>query len=185
MKRRSLLVLLAVSVIAGLMVCAIAVSNTTYTWEKTFEVKEPEIECKIEIGDNRIIGCPVRIWVCLRLNSSCDDCWCHGWKEELDDDQEDNCKEWRHGFECDNLLPIPINECCCHVNGTYSAHLYWWNQTSEDWDHLMDLQEDTNVTLTCGRYMRMYSFIPKMEGEYKVVVNFTVDSETYTFTNED
>jgi len=162
MQRRGLLVIIAATVIASVVVSAVAISGTIYTWEKTFEVKKPEIECEIEIGDCRIVGCPVKVWVCLKLE---DRCW-DDWKDECDDDKD--C--W---------------ECCCHLNGTYSAHLYWWNETLGDWQHVMHLQEETNITLTCWKHIWTYTFIPKWEGEYKVVVTFEVDSETYNFTNED
>ncbi len=191
MQRRSLIVLLAVVAIASVVVVALATSGTIYTWEKTFEVNKPEIECEIEIGDHRIVECPVKIWVFLKLEDCCWDDWedkfddhwedrhddCRDLKDEWDDDSDEKGDDWEDNHD--------RWECGCQVNGTYSAHLYWWNQTSEDWEHLMHLQEDTNITLSCGRYMQMYWFVPKMVGEYKVVVNFTVDSETYTFTNED
>ncbi len=56
MQRRSFLVILAATLIAGVVVTALATSGTIYTWEKTFEVKKPEIECEIEVGDN-FVGC--------------------------------------------------------------------------------------------------------------------------------
>jgi len=89
--KRSLLVVLAATVIAGVVLAAVATPGTIYTWEKTFEVGKPEIECKIEIGDCRIVGCPVRVWVCLRLDGGC---WGE-WKDECDDD-------WEVKFDADN-----------------------------------------------------------------------------------
>ncbi len=178
MQKRSLLMVLAATVIASVVVAAFAASGTIYTWEKTFEVQEwkPEIECQIEIGDHRIVGYPVKVWVSLKLE---DCCWDHrrdwvdmeDWNDRWNDDWND-CQEdcWEY---------------CCHVNGTYSAHLYWWNETFEDWQHVMHLQEETNITLTCWKHSETYTFTPEWEGEYKVVVTFTVDSETYNFTNED
>jgi len=181
--RRGLLVVLGAMVIAGVVLAAVATPGTFYTWEKTFEVGKPEIECEIEVGDCRIVGCPVKVWVFLKLEDCCWGNWedryddCGDWKDEGDDDSDEKWDDWKENHD--------RWECGCHINGTYSAHLYWWNQTSQEWEHLMHLQEDTNITLSCGRYMQMYWFVPKMVGEYKVVVNFTVDSETYTFTNED
>ena len=173
MKRRSLIALLAVAVIASVVAVALATSGTFYTWEKTFEVKEwkPEIECEIEIGDCRMVGCPVKVWVLLKLE---DCCW-------------DDCKEWRDCRNWENKCDSIIDswESCCHVNGTYSAQIYWWNETAEDWQYIMHLQEETNITLTCWKHIETYTFTPEMEGEYKVVVTFATDSETHNFTNED
>lgn len=162
-----------------MVVSGIAISGTIYTWEKTFEVQEwkPEIECEIEIGDCKIVGCPVKVWVLLKLENCC---WndCREWKD---------CKVWK---DCENWEDecncyIDCWECCCHVNGTYSVHLYWWNGTSENWQYVMHLQEKTNITLTCWKHIETYTFIPKWKGEYKVVVTFEMESEIYNFTNED
>lgn len=162
MKRKKLLVLLPIVIVAAIIVSGLAISGTTYTWEKTFEVTKPEIEieCEIEIGDCRVVGCPVKIWVMMKLEDECGKCW-HKCKEE-----------WR-------------DKCCCQINGTYSVDLYWWNETQEDWQHLMYLQEQTNVTLTCWKHIETYTFVPTMEGEYKVVVTFATETETLTFSNED
>ena len=140
MQRRSLLVVLAAIVIASVVVGTIAISGTIYTWEKTFEVKKPEIECEIEVGDDRIVGCPVKVWVCLKLEDGwkdCDDDWKDGW----DDDHKD-C--W---------------ECCCQVNGTYSVHLYWYNETSEEWEHIMHLQDGLTVIHTVRISISVYLFL--------------------------
>ena len=162
MQRKSLVVLLAAIAVASVVVSAVGLSGTIYTWEKTFEVKKPEIECEIEIGDNRIVGCPVKIWVRLKLENGWSDCCLDKWK--------DNCKD--------------CCECCCQINGIYSVNLYWYNETSEDWEHVKYLQEETNITLPCFKYVCTYMFIPTCEGEYKVVVTLAVDSEVYNFTNE-
>ncbi len=164
-----MLVILAATLIAGVVATALATSGTIYTWEKTFEVKEwkPEIKCKIEIGDHRVVGASVKVWVLLRLEDELQDHWRNEWHEECEDDREDY---WEDGP---------------HVNGTYSVNLYWWNETTEDWQHYMVLQEETNITLTFCKHIQTYMFIPEMEGEYKVVVMFAMDSETYNFTNED
>ncbi len=162
MQRRSLLVVLAAVVIASVIVGTIALSDTIYTWEKTFEVKKPEIECEIEVGDHRIVGCPVKVWVCLKLE---DCCW-EKWEDDCDDHEE--C--W---------------ECGCGVNGTYSVHLYWYNETSEEWQHVTHLQEETEIVLECHKKTYTYMFVPQWEGEYKVVVTFAVDSATYNFTSEE
>lgn len=183
MRRRKLLALLAATVIASVVVAALATSGTIYTWEKTFEVTEtkPEIECEIEVSDCRIVGYPVKVWVCLRLEDCCwadwEDCR-YGWKHECNDDWENECDNYEDCLEC------CCWKCCCQVNGTYSAHLYWWNETYEDWQHVMHLQEETNITLTCWKSLETYTFIPEWTGEYKVVVTFAVGSETYNFTNE-
>ncbi len=180
MQRRRILVLLAAIVVASVVVSAVGLSDTVYTWEKTFEVKKPKIECEIEVGDNRIVGCPVKVWVLLKLENGWKDCCWHNredWEDletECDDDWEDECDDDYKDYW----------ECSCHINGTYSVHLYWYNETSEDWEHVKHLQEDTNITLTCFKYMQTYMFIPMCEGEYKVVVTLAVNSEIYNFTNE-
>ncbi len=184
MKRRSLLVILAATVIAGVVLAAVATPGTIYTWEKTFEVNKPEIECEIEIGDHRIVGCPVKVWVCLKLEDCCWGEWKDDWGDKWDDDECDDC--WEGKFDDDEKCCWPpYVQCGCQVNGTYSAHLYWWNETLGDFQHVMHLQEETNITLTCWKHLWTYTFTPKWEGEYKVVVTFAVDSETYNFTNED
>lgn len=179
--KRSLLVPLAAVVIASVVVSAVAISGSIYTWEKTFEVKKPEIECEIEVGDKRMVGCPVYVWVSLSLedcwNNSKDDCdddcncwknWKNNWKDDRDDDGDyENC--WK---------------CYCYVNGTYSAHLYWYNETSEEWQHVKHLQEETNITLTCYKNTWTYTFVPVWEGQYKVEVMFATDSQVCTFSNE-
>jgi len=170
MQRKKLVVLLAAIAVASVVVSAVGLSGTIYTWEKTFEVKKPEIECEIEIGDNRIVGCPVKVWVCLKLENVWRDCCWVECKDEYNNDCKDNYR---------NCL-----ECCCQINGTYSVNLYWYNETAEDWEHVKYLQEETNITIPCFKYMRTYMFIPMWEGEYKVVVTLTVDSEVYNFTNE-
>jgi hypothetical protein len=173
MQRKRLLVLLAAIAVASVIVSVVGLSDTIYTWEKTFEVKKPEVECEIEIGDNKIVGCPVKVWVCLKLENGWRDCCWHEWKNECNDDLEDKCDDYKDCWEC-----------CCHVNGTYSVDLQWYNETSEDWEHVKHLQEEKNITTTCFRYMQTYMFIPMWEGEYKVVVTLAVNSEIYNFTNE-
>ena len=36
-----------------------------------------------------------------------------------------------------------------------------------------------------GWFTKTYTFIPSMEGEYKVVVTFTTETETLNFSSED
>ncbi|MDH5437735.1 MAG: hypothetical protein OEX76_02410 [Candidatus Bathyarchaeota archaeon] len=181
--RRSLLVLLAGVLIASVVASAVGICGTTYTWEKTFDVKKPEIECEIEVGDKRIVGCPVYVWVSLNLEDGWkDSCW-NNWKDNCDDDDCKSCsKNWKgnHDDDYEDLW-----ECGCYVNGTYSAHLYWYNGTSAEWQHVKHLQEETNITLTCYKHTWTYTFVPMWEGSYKVVVMFAMDSEVCTFTNED
>jgi len=179
MQRRSLLALLAATVISSMVVAAIATSGTTYTWEKTFEVGKPAIECEIEIGDHRIVGCPVKVWVLLKLEDGYRNC-CWNETENCRENCEDCWDKWGNCWDVNACL-----ESCYQVNGTYSVHLYWWNETLEDWQHVIDLQEETNITLTCYKHVETYTFIPKWEGNYKVVVTLAIDSETYNFTNEE
>jgi len=184
MKRKKLLVLLPIMIVAFIVVGSVAISGPTYTWEKTFEETKPEIECEIEISDYRVVGCPVKILVRLRLEDSCELCL-HECKEEwnakCDDGWEDRCDYCEHAGSED--------KCCYHISGTYSVVLYWWNETEEDWHHLMYLQEEINVTLIGWKHIepawRVFTFTPKMEGEYKVVVTFATETETHSFTSED
>lgn len=158
---------------ASIAASAVAISGTTYTWEKTFEVTKPEIECEIKVSNCRVIGCPVKVWICLKINNKCNtSCWhkCKDLKEYEWDDCEDNCKEQQEYWG---------------INGTYSAHLHWWNGTSADWQHVKDLQEEMNITIGCWKYKETYVFTPEWEGEYKAVVTFTANSETYSFTSRD
>lgn len=173
MQKSKLVLLLVAAVSVSLVLSAAAMISApyTYTWEKTFEVAEPEIKCEIKIGEPRIIHCPVKIWVWLKLNCECN------WK---DDDYDGYC--WKDCNECQaNCLECL---CTCSVNGTYEAHLYWYNTTSESWQHLMQLQEPTNMTITCQRHVETYTFTPTWEGQYKVAVNFTVGTEVSTFEGE-
>ncbi len=170
MKRRSILALLTTVIIASAIASGIAISGTVYTWEKIFEVKKPGVECKIKIGDCRVVGCPVSVMVLLKLDG-CGDC----------------CK-----LECDANLKCHCDDyygdcwkCSCHVNGTYSAHLYWWNGTAEDWQHVKHLQEEMNISISCWWQIHKYTFTPEWEGKYKVAAIFAMDSETFTFTSED
>ncbi len=172
MKRRSIFALLSIAIIASIAVSSLAISGTTYTWEKTFEVTKPEIECEIEISDCRIVGCPVKVWVMLKIEAcySEDCCERHEWQRKCSgcEDDYDDC--WK---------------CDCEVNGTYASHLYWWNETFSDWQHVMHLADDMNITLGCWKHVETHSFVPMWEGEYKVVVMFTMHSETYAFSSED
>lgn len=179
MKRRSIFALLGIVVIASIAVSGLAISGTTYTWEKTFEVTKPEIECEIEISDHRIVGCPVKVWVMLKIGDcSSGRCWeQHEWQDKCSEGK-DQCHDWED--ECDDCW-----KCDCEMNGTYSAHLNWWNETFGDWQHVMHLQDDMNITLDCWRHVETYTFVPMWEGEYKVVVMFTMHSETYAFSSED
>jgi len=163
MQRRRIAVVLAMLIAASAIMAAVASTGSTLTWEKTFEVKRPEITAKIKIGDDRIVGYPVKIWVSLRIQlpslENHDDC---------KDDYIQHC-----------------NESIYRVNGTYAADLFWLNTTDNQWQHLMILQPETNVTITCRWYTSTYVFTPTQEGQYKVVVTFAMDSETKTFTSED
>ena len=170
MKKRSLFAILTTLIVAGIAVSAVAISNNTYTWEKTFEVTKPKIDCKIEVSDCRVVGCSVKIWVILKLGDDRGKYW-HECREECDD-WEDGCPGWENG-------------CGYQLNGTYSVSLHRWNETEEDWQHFMYLQEETNITLNCWRHVESYTFIPEWEGKFKVVVTFAAETADYTFSSED
>lgn len=163
MKTRKIAIILAVLIAASAIATAVATSGTTLTWVKTFEVKNPEITAKIKIGDVRIVGYPVNIWVSLRIQAP------------ITEDRN-NCKY-------DNTQHF--NESIYHitVNGTYAANLQWLNTTDNQWQQLKILQPATNVTLTSKWYTNTYVFTPTQEGQYQVVATFTTDSEIQTFTS--
>ena len=165
MKRRNLFILAPIVLVAVIAVSGLAISGTTYTWEKTFEVTKPEVECDIKIGECRVVGCPVKVWVTLKVDGDCRECC---WPECKD--LRNDCEGWEQWT-------------CCRLNGTYSVALHWWNETAEDWHHVMYLQEEANVTLGCWRHVWKYMFVPELEGEYKVVVTFATDTETDTFSS--
>jgi hypothetical protein len=163
MQRRRIAVVLAMLMAASAIMTAVASTGPTLTWEKTFKVKRPEITAKIKIGDDRIVGYPVKIWVSLRIQCPAEE-------------NHDDCKD-------DDIQRC--NESIYRVNGTYAANLFWHNTTDDQWQDLMILQPETNVTITCRWFTSTYVFTPTQEGQYKVVVTFTADSETKTFTSED
>jgi len=195
MQRKSLLVILVAAVITSVVVATIATSGTTNTWEKTFDVSKPEIQCEIKISNYRAVGYPVRIWVFLKMGNESGEFrwheWINHWEGEHNDgEDEDRRYCWRERYnhwvhildDCKNRSEFLKDT--YNINGTYSAQLYWWNETSEEWQHVMYLQEETNITITCFSYIETYTFIPDNEGEYKVEITFETDSETYNFTNE-
>jgi len=57
-----------------------------------------------------------------------------------------------------------------------------------DWEHIRNPELSSrrdNITIGCWKYVETYVFTLEWMGEYKVVVMFTVDSETYNFTSEE
>lgn len=171
MRRKSFLSLLLVATLASIVVGSIAIPTATYTWEETFEVKKPEVQCQIVVGECRIVGYPVNIWVKMRLggfvNYDCHD----------DDLYDIDC----HKDLCENCT-CPV---AYHLNGTYSAQLQWWNETSQEWQHVMYLETGKNITLTCEKHIETYAFTPMWEGKYKVLVTFTTSEGTTTFESDD
>lgn len=163
MQRRRAVLVLAVLIAASTIMTAMASTSTTLTWEKTFEVKNPEITAKILIGNPKIVGYPLTIWVSLRVQVPFE-----GDHHECKDNSLEDC-----------------NMSLYSVNGTYAANLFWLNATDNQWQLLQVLQNDTNVTLTCRWYTNTYVFTPMQIGQYKVVVTFTTDTATQTFTSED
>jgi hypothetical protein len=166
MQRKKIAVVLVMLIVAASAIM-IAVASTgtgnTQTWEKTFEVKKPEVTAKITIGNNKIVGYPVKIWVSLRVQVP---------------SEENQTKFW-------NRRICHCNESIYSINGTYSADLLWFNTTANQWQQVKILQPEINVTITCRWHTNTYVFTPTLEGQYKVVVTFTTNSETQTFTSED
>lgn len=171
MNKKILFALLPIALVAVIIVSSVALSGNTYTWEKTFEVTTPELECKIEISEYRVVGCPVKIWVLLKLDDDCGECW-----SRCREKWEDGCGDWD---EDDG-----VGKGCCHMNGTYSVSLHWWNSTSDDWQHVRYLQERTHIMLTC-RHRETYTFTPTTEGTYKVVVTLETETETFSFSADE
>jgi len=163
MQKKRLIMVLVTLIAACAIMTAVAMNSTTLTWEKTFEVTKPQITAKINIGNYRIVGFPMKITVSLRIQipflQNYTKCWDH---------------EMKH-----------CNESIYSINGTYSVNLLWFNATDNQWQLLETLQSETNVTITCRWYTNIYFFAPTMEGQYKVVVTFTTDSETQIFTSGD
>ena len=71
------------------------------------------------------------------------------------------------------------------LNGTLTVNLYWYNESEEEWEHLLTLQEEMNVTLTLEEQTWTYTFTPEHIGQYKVTVTFIVETESQTFSIED
>jgi len=361
--QRRWLVLLSIVLIVCIIVSALAISGIILTWEKTFEVENPEIECEIEVGNCRVVGCPVNVWVCLKLGDECEDClsedlsdgnnlvvfeddfesydvgtfpYSGGWElwtngagnayqavvddvsmspskslqlrgqpswvataskryttdsirigfevyvrakesggarvgftkwvdlyyidirvysgvlfssdgkilldgygelepwvagewykvKQVIDRSDDTCSVWINdvlrasdvaldtndvpgeyhyneteafslisSYETidahfDNVKifevetpPPPSNH--CQVNGIFSVNLHWWNESCGEWNYVKNLQEETNISLTCSEQIQTYMFIPQREGRYKVIVTLVMDSEMCKFTSED
>jgi hypothetical protein len=163
MQRKRVAVVLVMLIAASAIMAAVASTGTTQTWEKTFEVKKPEVTAKIKIGNDKIVGYPAKIWVFLRVQAP---------------SEEDHTKCWDHEVK-------HCNESIYNINGTYAANLLWLNTTDNQWQQLKTLQPEINVTITCRWYTSIYVFTPTQEGQYKVVVTFTTNSETQTFTSGD
>jgi len=160
---KKIALVLAILIAASAIITAVASTGSTLTWEKTFEVTKPEVTAKIKIGNDRIVGYPVKISVSLRI-------------QPPSGKDHDGCEDCHMQYG---------NESVYRINGTYAANLFRLNATDNQWQHLLILQPETNVTITCRWYASTYVFAPTEEGQYKVVVTFTTDSETKTFTSED
>jgi hypothetical protein len=166
MKMKKIAIILAVLIAAGAIATAVAATENTLTWEKTFTVTSPQIAANIKIGEPRIVGYPVNIMVSLRLKvpglpNQCKD----------HDDKDDH--------------PAPAQMSNITVNGTYAANLLMLNTTSSMWQQFKTLQAPTNVTLTVNWYTNSYVFTPTETGQYKVQVTFTTANGTQTFTSQD
>lgn len=177
MQRKRIALALALVIAASTIMVAVANNGSTLTWEKTFEVTKPEVTAFIKIGENRIVGYPVKILVALRVQPPP----VMNRTDYKDDFEDDDDHESDH--ECDDEFVPRCNVSIFRVNGTYAADLFWLNATDNQWQHLMVLQSPTNVTVTCRMLMNTYFFTPTQEGQYKVVVAFTTDTGTKNFTS--
>ena len=165
MKMKKIAIILAVLIAAGAIATAVASTENTLTWEKTFTVTSPQIAANIKIGEPRIVGYPVNIMVSLRVNVP-------GVPNQCKDHDDD-----------DHSASVQMSNIT--VNGTYAANLLMLNTTSSMWQKFESLQTPTNVTLTVRWYTNNYVFTPTQTGQYKVQVTFTTANGTQTFTSQD
>jgi len=161
MKMKKVTALLTVLIAASVIATVVATTGNTLTWSKTFNVTSPQIAANIQIGNVTIIDHPVSITVALRIQ-----------------------------------VPSSGN---ITIKGNYTASLFWLNTTAHDdndchsehhwqhgeWQQVYTFPSETNVTLTTSwQTFTNTTYTPTLEGQYKVVVTFTTDSEVQTFTSE-
>ena len=159
MNRRKYLyaLLIATIVLSSGGLAAAAINSITLQWTKHFWVRQPRlpIECEIEIEGPKIVGYPVNINVTLRI-------------------EEDQTTS---------------------VSGNLTVEIYWYNWTcrkwmgwhkwtADKWQRVDTLLEESNVTITQEGETWTCEYTPERMGSYKVVVTFTTEAETATFTNE-
>ena len=164
MNRRKYLyaLLIATVIVTSGSLVASAGNIITKQWEKQFWVKEPRlpIECEIEIEGPKVAGHPVNISVTLRT-------------------------------EGENVsIPGNLTVDLYWYNWTY--HEWegehdcneWHNCTDNNWQHIATLLEKTEVTITQEEQTWLFTITPEQTGLYKVVVTFTTETGTETFTSE-
>ena len=150
---------------------AVAANTITRQWEKHFWVREPRlpVECEIEIEGPKVAGYPVNISVTLRTedenvsisgNLTVDLYW-YNW----------TCDEWKGEHDCNDW-----NDECNEHN--------WHKWPANDWQHVATLLEKTEVTITQEKQTWLFTTTPERTGLYKVVVTFTTETGTETFTSE-
>ena len=158
MNRRKYLYALLIATVVVTSGCLVAAAANTITrqWVKHFWVRQPRlpVECEIEIEGPKVAGYPVNISVTLRI------------EDEIDS-----------------------------LSGNLTVDLYWYNLTchkwqgwhkwtANNWQHVATLLEKTEVTITQEEQTWLFTTTPERTGLYKVVVTFTTETGTETFTSE-
>jgi len=161
MNRRKCLYALLITTIVLTSGCLVAAAANTITmqWVKHFWVSQPRppVECEIEIEGPKVAGYPVNISVTLRIEDEIGSL-----SGNLTVDlywYNWTCHEWKDGYDG-----------------------YKW--TDNNWQHVATLLPEMNVTLTHEKQTWPLTYTPEWLGLYKVVVTFTTETGTETFTNE-
>jgi len=162
MNRRKCLYALLITTIVLTSGCLVAAAANTITmqWVKHFWVSQPRppVICEIEIKGPKLVGYPVHINVTLKIEDAI--------------------------TTLSGNLTVNLYWC----NWTYPQ---WWEwrdsdkwTTADMWQHVATLLPETNVTLTHEKQTWPLTYTPEWLGLYKVVVTFTTETGTETFTNE-
>jgi len=167
------LLVAALVVTSGCLVAATA-DTITRQWVKHFWVREPRlpVECEIEIEGPKVAGHPVNISVTLRIEDEIDslsgnltvDLYWYNW----------TCHEWEgwyEGHDCHNWH---------NWHNWHDCH----NWTANNWQHIATLLEETEVTITQEEQTWLFTTTPERTGLYKVVVTFTTETGTESFTSK-
>ncbi|MEM2971796.1 MAG: hypothetical protein QW270_05170 [Candidatus Bathyarchaeia archaeon] len=152
MNRKILYALLASIVVSSSCLVAVAANIVTMQWTKYFWVRQPQlpIECEIEIGEPKIIGCPIDINVTLKV------------KDEV------------------NSISGNLTIDLYWFNWTYNDWRGWYKWSIDKWQYVDTLLEETNVTITQTGQTWTCKYTPEWIGLYKVVATFSSETGTFT-----